>query len=111
MKFVLLNYTHFKRKRAHKIERSLKCTEWKSALKKRCLKLQIRLVSYFFTLKIKLRWFMTSTSVPNSFKLQLDQFFLALEFPDIYSGEASPIFCHANANFSFKSISKKFLLH
>ena len=54
---------------------------------------------------------MTSTSVPNSFKLQLDQFFLALEFPDIYSGEASPIFCHANANFSFKSISKKFLLH
>ena len=49
---------------------------------------------------------MTSTSVPNSFKL-LEQFFLALGFPDIYSGEASPTFCHANANFSFKLISKK----
>ena len=32
MKFVLLDYTHFKRKRSHKIECSLNCTEWKSAL-------------------------------------------------------------------------------
>ena len=32
MKFALLDYTHFKRKRSHKIERSLNCTEWKSAL-------------------------------------------------------------------------------
>ena len=31
MKFVLLDYTHFKRKRSHKIERSLNWTEWKSA--------------------------------------------------------------------------------
>ena len=30
MKFVLLDNTHFKRKRWHKIERSLSCTEWKS---------------------------------------------------------------------------------
>ena len=33
MKFVLLDHTHFKRKRSHKIERSLKCTEWKPAFK------------------------------------------------------------------------------
>ena len=32
MAFVLLDNTHFKRKRSHKIERSLNCTEWKSAL-------------------------------------------------------------------------------
>ena len=31
MRFVLLYNTHFKRKRSHKIERSLDCTEWKSA--------------------------------------------------------------------------------
>ena len=34
-KFVLLDNTHFKRKRSHKIERSLNCTEWKSALRLR----------------------------------------------------------------------------
>ena len=34
MKFVLLDNTHFKRKQSHKIERSLNCTEWKSALTK-----------------------------------------------------------------------------
>ena len=33
MKFVLLDYTHFKRKRSHKVERSLNCTEWKIRLK------------------------------------------------------------------------------
>ena len=31
MKFVLLDNIHFKRKRSHKIERSLNCTKWKSA--------------------------------------------------------------------------------
>ena len=31
MGFVLLDNTHFKRKRSHKIKRSLNCTEWKSA--------------------------------------------------------------------------------
>ena len=32
MKFVLLDYTHSKRTRSRKIERSLNCTEWKSAI-------------------------------------------------------------------------------
>ena len=36
MKFVLLDNTHFKRKRSHKIERSLNCTEWKSAFNVAC---------------------------------------------------------------------------
>ena len=32
MKLVLLDNAHFKRKRSHKIERSLNCNEWKSVL-------------------------------------------------------------------------------